>query len=404
MITHLLTYQRQFLDEADLLADHIAILAAPGKLIANGSPISLKCDLGEGYSVQVTFNPSNSTERDWVGPPTELLHQIHTIAPSSHVSVSSPLQASYHLKSRDAVTVEKVLQLLDTKTDSFNIASYDVLSTSIEDIFLDLMSKCEQPEELEKVTHDNSTSLSVKPEPAVLQLADSRSISPFRQAFTILHKRVLIARRSWLTPLLTVLIAVAGSTIPLVFISGRTQSCTVVFTKTTNIPLYLPSSTFMLDPSLRLLDSPPGVVSSLGSTTKFLQVTDIVDNATFVGTINQNYRNLPLGGISLDLTSGSSLIAWEATPPGLTGPHMLNLATNILYNHALNSSGHAANMATIIQANYESFPPVDTKTLFALKWMGFFSAVIPFVLTPFFHLLTFLDLIVYGEFQTLQAS
>ena len=40
----------QFLDEADLLADHIAILAAPGKLIASGSPVSLKRDLG--YSVR----------------------------------------------------------------------------------------------------------------------------------------------------------------------------------------------------------------------------------------------------------------------------------------------------------------------------------------------------------------
>ena len=46
----------QFLDEADLLADNIAVLAAPGKLVANGTPVTLKTSLGEGYSVQVKFS------------------------------------------------------------------------------------------------------------------------------------------------------------------------------------------------------------------------------------------------------------------------------------------------------------------------------------------------------------
>ena len=47
---------QQFLDEADLLADHIAILAAPGKVIASGTSVALKRDLGECYLIEVTFS------------------------------------------------------------------------------------------------------------------------------------------------------------------------------------------------------------------------------------------------------------------------------------------------------------------------------------------------------------
>ena len=56
LVRLLLTASPQFLDEADLLADTIAVLAAPGKLVAHGTPVSLKSSLGEGYTVNVSFN------------------------------------------------------------------------------------------------------------------------------------------------------------------------------------------------------------------------------------------------------------------------------------------------------------------------------------------------------------
>jgi hypothetical protein len=45
----------QFLEETDLLADYIPILAAPGEVLLEGSRVALKCDLGEGYSAQISF-------------------------------------------------------------------------------------------------------------------------------------------------------------------------------------------------------------------------------------------------------------------------------------------------------------------------------------------------------------
>jgi ATP-binding cassette subfamily A (ABC1) protein 3 len=335
------------------LADKIAVLAAPGKLVAEGSPVALKSTLGQGYSIQVFFD--ESSEKEWRGPPAELIDRIRAIAPHASISSNSTHQASYHLKTKDSLTVEKVLQLLDDEKGAFHVASYDVLGTSIEDIFLGLMHQEEDSGDAEK----NSLSSLAIVESEPLQLTDGRRMSPLSQASTIFYKRVLVARRSWLTPLLTVLIPVAGCCIPLVFMVGRPESCVTTFLNATSTPLYLPSSpldTLKFNAEASIVTSPPNITKTLGMTATLLRITNVADNATFIQTIDQHYRNLSLGGISLNTQSGQSLIAWEATPPGINGPAMVNLATNILYNSALNTSGNGGSAPALIRATYEEFP------------------------------------------------
>ncbi|KIK34697.1 hypothetical protein CY34DRAFT_621910, partial [Suillus luteus UH-Slu-Lm8-n1] len=125
-----IVFTTHFLDEADLLADNIAILAAPGKLVAEGTPVALKSNLGQGYSVQVLFDLPGLTEKDSPNAPLETLDRIRKVCPQCSMSLSSPSQASYHLKSKDSMVVENVLQLLDKERNALHIASYDVLGTS----------------------------------------------------------------------------------------------------------------------------------------------------------------------------------------------------------------------------------------------------------------------------------
>jgi ATP-binding cassette, subfamily A (ABC1), member 3 len=353
-------------------------LAAPGKLVAYGSPVALKRDLGEGYSLQVSFQPEVHGEKELTNPRSELLQSIHAIVPQTHTSVSSSQQISYHLKTRDAVIVGKVLQLLDREKATYGITSYDVLGTSIEDIFLELMAKNDDVHGIEEQYRRDTLTPDKMEGPAEMDLASGRPMSPLQQAITIFYKRCLIARRSWLTPVLTILIAIAGSTIPLVFLSSTQQTCIRRFQNSTDIPLFLPFSSvvpFTPGPSSTVLTSPPGIASTLGNSTAFLRVNNVADNSTFVNTIIQNYRNLSLGGVSIDLGTRASLIAWEASPPGYTGPTLLNLATNILFNNALNASGNVASTPTLIQANYSPFPAIGGGTLVSLKWIAFFCAV-----------------------------
>lgn len=371
----------QFLDEADLLADDIAILAAPGKLVANGSPVSLKFNLGEGYTVHVTFEGVKSDEKaDLASSLNGLLESIRGLAPSAYTSSPSPTQISYHLRTKDAQTVRRILQLLDQESITYGIISYDIQGTTMEDIFLKLMNKDSESQLSSSSGTDKDTDRAPTPSDgkisSVVQLTTGRKMPPLLQSFIIFQKRFYITRRSWLTPLLLVIVAIAGSCIPLFFISGRSQSCTTTFRNSTVMPLYLPASpsNFLgLIPGGELLVTPPNVTSTLGNSSA-LHTRNIPDNGTFVNTIQQNFRELSLGGVSMDLETNEALVAWEATSPGINGPILLNLASNILYSHALNSTGNAAPRPSLILANYEDFPPVDAGTLVALKWIAFFGA------------------------------
>ncbi|KAF4612016.1 hypothetical protein D9613_004324 [Agrocybe pediades] len=379
-----IVFTTHFLDEADLLADYIAILAAPGKVVASGPPVFLKRDLGQGYSVQVSL-PNNNGHNSEKNEPVsrDLLDQIKAIAPGTYMTSPSPSHVVFHLKTRDTEVVSRVLDLADKEVHAGRVSSYDVLGTTIEDIFLDLMNK-ENADRDRDDEKESTNTLSSSPIPSipkqapVMDLPTGRPVSPFRQAFTIFHKRVLIAKRSWLTPMLAILVAIAGACIPLVFLKHKAPTCTRRFGNTTSIPLYLPSSPlvpFTFGPSSRTLVQPGDALSSLGSSVNFFRITKVADNQTFVDDIRQNFRNLSLGGVSFDLNTGASLVAWEATPPGFMGPSMLNLATNVLYHRALNESGDAVANPPLIRANYAAFPPIAAGTLVSLKWLIFFGAV-----------------------------
>ena len=339
----------------------------------------------------MTFPIPTDPEKIDASSRPELLLSIKTIAPETYVTMPSPHQVCYHLKAKDTEVVRQVLALLDGETSRHAIASYDVLGTTIEDIYLDLMSKNETPDDSEIVLEGaSSPHLEGK---SIVDLPTGRPVSPFQQAFTIFYKRTLILKRSWLIPLLTVMIAVAGATIPLFFISGGLASCSVKFRKPESFPLYLPSSSLASSGfSSSIVTSPPNITDALGSTTESLPITNVPDNATFVSFISQNFLSLSLGGVSLDPDTGASLIAWEATPPGTTGLSMLNLATNLLYTRALNTSGNAARIPTLILANYSTFPPLDASVLVSLRWVFIFgiamvSWLLKFLLFLIVHIL-----------------
>jgi hypothetical protein len=315
------------------------------------------------------------------------------------MSLSSPSQASYHLKSKDPVVVERVLQLLEKERIALHVASCDVLGTSIEDIFLDLMAHQTSRISINSTEKSISSSGGVSDPtlaeltdgssapPGALQLSDGRPRSPLSQALTIFYKRALIARRSWLTPLLVVVIAVCGSCIPIVFLSGQDTTCTTQFKNESVISLYFPESPIYysaIGPGTQILESPPDIIATLGQSAAYLKTENILNNATFVSTIDQDYLNLTFGGISIDMQTGDSLFAWQASPPGLTGPTMMNLVTNILYNRALNASGKAERTPSLIFASYAAFPHLAVGTLVDLKWVAFFGAAMVRVVQEFY--------------------
>ena len=363
--------------------------------------MALKSHYGQGYTIQATFPLIADAEEKRVADPAQLLERIRPLVPDAHVTCITAGEAAYHLNAKDPSTVHQVLEIMETESKAGTLSSYSVLSTSIEDIFLGLMhanddgklekslcSSSETPsavlgehDKIEKTTGSALLPVLSHGDPPILELTTGRKRSPLTQAFTIFHKRVMIARRSWLTPLLAVLVAIGGSCVPLFFIAGRSRpTCVQTYHTATSIPLYAPESPIILAganytvPGEQILQSPPGLLSSLGSTMAMVPTRNISDNATFISTINQNFQNLSLGGISMDTESGATLFAWEATPPGYTGLVMLNLATNLVYNHALNSSSADAALPRVIATNFQNLVGFNAGTLVALKWLAFYGA------------------------------
>jgi ATP-binding cassette subfamily A (ABC1) protein 3 len=314
------------------------------------------------------------------------------------MSTQTKTEVSYHLKSKEPGAVQDVLQLLEDERRAFGIASYDVRGSSIEDIFLSLMSAEDAPPTTSEKSITPDTPKPSSPDlaskggstaslPSLLnpatQLTTGRRMSPFSQALTIFHKRRLIARRAWLAPLLALLVAVAGACVPLVFLAGRReQGCARRFGTVKPLSLYAPTSPIVLGAATwtsqgsAVYEAPPGTLHALGASAANLSTSPLADNATFVDTINGSYRNLSLGGVSFGAGTGPALFAWEASSPGSTGPTMLNLVSNVLYNRALNASGRATagGAPRLITPSYQSFPWPAAGTLVALKWVAFFGA------------------------------
>ena len=333
----------QFLDEADLLADNIAILAAPGKLVAQGSSVALKSSLGQGYTVEVRFHNTDDYRRLAQLPPKELLLAVRTVAPQAYVTKSSPFLAKYHLMSKDTTVVENVLRIFDQHADNYYVDSYDIRGASIEDIFLDLMNR-----EV-AISQDEETKLEGPLSEEPLKLSEGRKRTSMSQTLTC---------------------------IPLVFLRNQQKaSCVRTYEPLTLTPLSLPA----LSTEDEILISPPSTAAALGPLAGDLTIRSISDNQEFVSTIRQNYRNVPFGGISLNLSSGQSLIAWETTPPGTTAPALLNLVSNAVYNARLSATSPGTTW--IIGANYASFPSSAGEGFGSFMWLIFFGGAMVCIAT-----------------------
>ncbi|KAH9486190.1 ABC transporter A family member 2 [Psilocybe cubensis] len=378
-----------FLDEADFLADRIAVLAAPGKLIASESPVALKSSMGEGYSVIVKFESEDFAK--------ELLSDVRTVAPDATMEIKESFTSCYHLKTRDSSRVSAALRLIEQRKKMFTIHAYDVVGTTIEDIFLDLLQK-EEGEDGEKNEKDAAKQHALLD----LTLSSGRPRSSLAQALTIFHKRFLIMRRSWLVPFLALAIGISGAWWPIRFVKGGVASCAHKFIDPTKggffNPLYPPllsNDTILASPSNlpsiinaslpELFVDPllqfysPNFPKPSGPFNPFVPVAD---QQTLVEMINANFTEFStFGGFSMDFEKNEYLIAWQLSPFSLS---MFSVASNLFYNRALNASSSPSG-STRIHPTFHQLPSVQTESLATLQWLAIFGAAMT-VFPAFFAL------------------
>lgn len=160
-----------FLDEADLLSDDITILSK-GKLVAKGSAVALKHELGGGYRVRV-YHENNKPLGDELDQVQKKVYHDQTV---------------YHLT--DSGAAAKFIAAIERA----GVHDYQVNGPTIEDVFLKLAS--EVKEELEKDRAPSPASDSPVPAEKGLQLATGKTLSFVGQAWVLFRKRVTILRRN----------------------------------------------------------------------------------------------------------------------------------------------------------------------------------------------------------------
>ena len=192
-----------FLDEADVLADRIAILSK-GSLRAEGSAVELKSKLGDGYRVHV----SNSSALD--------LARVD-------VPVSSTVD---HDKAVHVVGTSAEAARLVDQLERQGIQDYRVAGPSIEDVFLKL---ADEVNETTKADGGSGTFVDDKGSPSnsrEVSLLPGKRIGMPRQAWIMFRKRLTILKRNNL-PYVAALVLpiVAGGLVTLFLRDFRQPVC-----------------------------------------------------------------------------------------------------------------------------------------------------------------------------------
>ena len=376
------------LDEADYLADTVAILHAPGKLLAIDNPVTMKHRLGKGYNISI-----NGT----TGVDHQVVQSIRRFMPDSTTQES-------HGRSRittgttDLTTIRRALSEM-AKSEVVSRSTYHINGATLEEVFLDLnrQSGDEDAGSLSSRSDPINTgsaptltpkgvdeppgekdleSLPVdRPETRPLHLTAGHKPSYLLaipvDAWTIVRKRLVILRRAWLLPLIAVIIAIAAACIPLFFLKDRNQTCELVIDEGRLQTLTYPKSYYPFVYTTPLL-SPASVFQNLTFGTR---APDLVpSNQSFVDQFAANITNNTFGGISLALppTTEQSLFAWEGSFLTNKGPSLLNLLNNILFDSVDPPSSTADSFR--ITLNFQYFPSPDFgSTAQAFKWIAFFG-------------------------------
>ncbi|TFB06639.1 ATP-binding cassette sub-family A member 3 [Trichoderma ghanense] len=197
-----------FLDEADLLADHIAILSK-GTLRAEGSSAELKDRLGGGYRVSVHKNPDHQPSPDISGvKKNDAFDLVTYTAPTSNL----------------AAQVIKELQ-------KANITDYRFSGPTIEDVFLQVAEEIKDEEIfagtntiVEKMPvkddsssqgHSRHTGLGIG-----LELLNGKRLSYFQQAVILFRKRWTVLKRNWTLYSVAFLLPVMAAGLTSLFVKG----------------------------------------------------------------------------------------------------------------------------------------------------------------------------------------
>ncbi|KAH0562664.1 hypothetical protein GP486_002660 [Trichoglossum hirsutum] len=381
-----------FLDEAEILADHIAILSK-GTLRVEGSAVELKSRLGGGYKVYVDTTPDHPT-----------VPVVDGFLFSA--AIATPDQLATCVVS-DSSQVAQLVDQLEEK----GVAEYRIVGPTIEDVFMSIAdevkaNKC-QPTREKEGEGGGSTPVSAvttvalkegEKEPRVrpsdgeargITLYTGRRISLPAQALVLFHKRLIVLRRNFIPLLAAFVIPLIAAILIRTFIRKfGNRGCSAAEQNDSLSPedLSVGRLDMVVGPANRL---------SLNSLTRFgglyegsnpggsslisqLQSIHLVDTlGEFNDFIRQNFHNVTPGGFFLgDSSPGSpATFAYRANT---------DISFSLLTRNALSVLSSNISVSTQYQPFDIPFSPGMAYTLQFVTYFGLAMVAYPgfFALYP----------------------
>ncbi|KAI1918089.1 hypothetical protein LOZ61_000205 [Ophidiomyces ophidiicola] len=310
-----------FLDEADLLADHIAILSK-GSLKGIGSSVELKNKLGSGYRIHVYRVPGS--EKTPLPQFEDITTEIHEDQIVYRVPTSS--------QTADFVT----------KLEELGISEYRVSGPTIEDVFLKVAEEVQRSSDPLNIDAPSDKNDSRQ----VPDLLTGKRIGIAQQTWILFRKRATILRRNWLPYLAAFLLPIIAAGLVTLFLKDfKRPNCSGPGTSfefdvgsllsQLNLQLVVgPASKISPASVSRFTSSLPGSSSSKLNATLLLSKTHFVNTLEeFNRYIDQNFRNVTPGGFYLGDDSSPPTFAWKGNAdlslPTIVQNALDNLLTNV---------------------------------------------------------------------------
>lgn len=376
-----------FLDEADYLGDRVAVLQQPGRLLAYDTPVGLKTRPGAGFSVAV------ETDGNVALPGLVQRLQDETGVPVTHrvLPNGALLLDTGSTDARGVETLVIALQQLRTQGEPLH---FQVGSTSLEDVFLDL--NADHPSRSTSVTEDDAStsqggegekfydakeapSRTDDPEASMPELGAGKgtlALSPGArrsklrtwagQAGTIFVKRLMVLRHSWVLPAIGVIATLLLLCIPLMFLIERTAGCAYMADTEELLPLSYPSAVGLGAQPAVLTFGDSGLQS--WADRSLLSYTKRDNRDQWQSYLDSHMATEKLGGASFANVTQEQIVAFEGSPRRNKGTVMLNLFSNSVLQQLAPAQGSRWRISTYFQY----IPGQDfSNTGSSLKWLVF---------------------------------
>ncbi|CZR68367.1 related to ABC transporter [Phialocephala subalpina] len=320
-----------FLDEADLLADQIAILSK-GTLRAQGSSVELKNRLGGGYRIHLQTGPGHEKVPDIEGVTR------HATFGQTMYSASTSSQAA------------QIIRQLEAE----DLTDYQLSGPTIEDVFLQLADEV-------RVDNSKSSTSTVdreSPDPeksekqaatttraAGLELHTGRPIGFFRQGWVLFRKRFTILHRNYLPYAAALLIPIIAAGLVTLFLKNfhavgcgpadgiSLSDIETLYSQEHYDLLVGPSSQFSNATLTRLYAPLLPIIPPADVIRRKLQMVETLTD--FNNYINQNFANVTPAGFFLDGTQ--TTLAYQGNGDIYTAVFGQNIMDVILTNMSIST-------------------------------------------------------------------